>query len=253
MSMLNTAAAVLRCFSPDHPELTTSEVADLLHLPKSNASRVLRAMREAGFVDAVPGSRRYRPGLLHLELGQVLQNGSVQWREAQAVLLRLSRLGRLSGEVSLRDGAEVVRLLRMKDGLPLPAAPGCAPGRVPVWNDAAGLALLARLPEATLSALLAQVPPEPGAEAVAQAVAAARRESFARLPGPDERLENLAFAVLDPAREEAVAISLLVPDLSYPEGQRLLSAILTEMRSLAALIGDRDLLRGLAPAQPRAA
>lgn len=253
MSMLNTAAAVLRCFSPDHPELTTSEVADLLHLPKSNASRVLRAMREAGFVDAVPGSRRYRPGLLHLELGLVLRNGSVQWREAQAVLLRLSRLGRLSGEVSLRDGTEVVRLLRMKDGLPLPPVPGCTPGRAPVWNDAAGLALLARLPEAALSALLAQVPPEPGAEAVAQAVAAARRESFVRLPGPDERLESLAFAVLDPAREEAVAISLLVPDLSYPEGQRLLPAILTEMRSLAALIGDRDLLRGLAPAQPRAA
>ena len=108
MSMLNTAAAVLRCFSPDHPELTTSEVADLLHLPKSNASRVLRAMREAGFIDAVPGSRRYRPGLLHLELGQVLRNGSIQWREAQAVLLRLSRLGRMSGEVSLLDGAEVV-------------------------------------------------------------------------------------------------------------------------------------------------
>ena len=249
MSMLNTAAAVLRCFSPDHPELTTSEVAELLHLPKSNASRVLRAMREAGFVDAVPGSRRYRPGLLHLELGQVLRNGSVQWREAQAVLLRLSRLGRLSGEVSLLDGTEVVRLVRMKDGLPVPPLPG----RAPVWNDAAGLALLSRLPGAALSALLARVPPEPGAEAMAQAVAAARRESFVRLPGPDERMESLAFAVLDPAREEAVAISLLVPDLSYPEGQRLLPAILTEMRSLAALIGDRDLLRGLAPAQPRAA
>ena len=74
-----------------------------------------------------------------------------------------------------------------------------------------------------------------------------------RLPRPEERMESLAFAVLDPAREEAIAISLLVPDLSYPEGQRLLPAILTEMRSLAALIGDRDLLRGLAPAQPRAA
>lgn len=249
MSMLNTAAAVLRCFSPAHPELTTSEVADLLHLPKSNASRVLRAMREAGFIDAVPGSRRYRPGLLHLELGQVLRNGSIQWREAQAVLLRLSRLGRMSGEVSLLDGAEVVRLLRMKDGLPVPPAPG----RAAAWDDAAGLALLARLPGAALPALLAQVPPEPGAEAVARTLEAARRESFVRLPGPEERMESLAFAVLDPAREEAIAISLLVPDLSYPEGQRLLPAILTEMRSLAALIGDRDLLRGLAPAQPRAA
>ncbi|WP_282615050.1 helix-turn-helix domain-containing protein [Roseomonas gilardii] len=249
MSMLNTAAAVLRCFSPDHPELTTSEVADLLHLPKSNASRVLRAMREAGFIDAVPGSRRYRPGLLHLDLGQVLRNGSVQWREAQAVLLRLSRLGRLTGEVSLLDGAQVVRLMRMKDGLPV--AP--LPSRVPAWDDVAGLALLARLPEPALPALLEQVPPEPGAEAVARIVAAARRESLVRLPGPEERQESLAFAVLDPAREEAVAISLLVPDLSYPEGQRLLPAILTEMRSLAALIGDRDLLRGLAPAQPRAA
>ena len=45
MTTLESAAAVLRCFSSSRTELTVTEASALLSLPKSNISRLLRAMR----------------------------------------------------------------------------------------------------------------------------------------------------------------------------------------------------------------
>ena len=48
MTTLSSAADVLRCLSADRPHLTVTTTAELLGVPKSTASRLLRAMQEAG-------------------------------------------------------------------------------------------------------------------------------------------------------------------------------------------------------------
>ena len=44
MSSLEAAVSVLRCYSTTCSELTVTEVANKLSLPKSNVSRLLRSM-----------------------------------------------------------------------------------------------------------------------------------------------------------------------------------------------------------------
>ncbi len=56
------AADVLRCYSADRQDLTVTEVSRLLAMPKSNASRLLRAMAGCGLLETVGRSKRYRQG-----------------------------------------------------------------------------------------------------------------------------------------------------------------------------------------------
>ena len=66
MTTLSSAADILRCFSADRPHLTVTTAAELLGVPKSTASRLLRAMLEAGFLETVGASKKYRPGFAAL-------------------------------------------------------------------------------------------------------------------------------------------------------------------------------------------
>ncbi|WP_216073905.1 helix-turn-helix domain-containing protein, partial [Acinetobacter baumannii] len=71
MSILSSAADVLRCFSVTRHALTVPEVSSVLGLPKSNVSRLLRAMRDAGFLETGGETKRYRPGLLLHQTGHI--------------------------------------------------------------------------------------------------------------------------------------------------------------------------------------
>ncbi|MCA0420501.1 MAG: helix-turn-helix domain-containing protein [Proteobacteria bacterium] len=64
MSILSSAVDVLRCFSSTRHDVTVTDLVTLLGMPKSNASRLLRAMRDEGLLETVGESKRYRPSLL---------------------------------------------------------------------------------------------------------------------------------------------------------------------------------------------
>ena len=66
MTVLENAARVLRCFGPDCPSLLVSEVVQRLGLPKANASRLMKAMRESGMLETIGDSHRHRPGTMML-------------------------------------------------------------------------------------------------------------------------------------------------------------------------------------------
>src|SRR3984957_19772157 len=73
MSSLETAAAILKCFSVDHMELSVSEVARRLDLPKSTVSRLMKSMASCGLVEQHRESRHYRVGVLPFRLGGLYQ------------------------------------------------------------------------------------------------------------------------------------------------------------------------------------
>ena len=70
MTVLENSVSVLRCFAEGRTELTVTDASQLLGLPKSNVSRLLRSMRDVGLLDDALASRGYRPGVLLLESGQ---------------------------------------------------------------------------------------------------------------------------------------------------------------------------------------
>lgn len=71
LSILLAAADVLRCFSSTRHDVTVTDLVALLDMPKSNASRLLRTMRDAGLLETVGDSKRYRPSVLLHQAGQV--------------------------------------------------------------------------------------------------------------------------------------------------------------------------------------
>ena len=53
MSILAAAAQVFRCFRHDCVSLTLTDLVAMSGMPKSNASRLLRSMRDAGLLETI--------------------------------------------------------------------------------------------------------------------------------------------------------------------------------------------------------
>ncbi|MFC0407467.1 IclR family transcriptional regulator [Roseomonas elaeocarpi] len=246
MTTLSSASDVLRCFSAQRLELGVTEVATLLHLPKSNVSRLLRAMREAGFLEAVAGSRRYRPGLLMFELGHTYRRSSPLLARAQAAVERVSRACGHTGYVSIRDGRDVMgltfhegsRMLRV--GTPVGE-------RLPAFATATGRALLARLDDEVVRALHPDplTPPSPNSpadlEALIERLHQVRRDGYCvSHHEANAGVASLAVAVGDPATGEEVSLCIVYPVATVPpeEGSAVLAALRAEADRLAALLGD---------------
>ncbi len=73
-------------------------------MPKSNASRLLRAMRDVGLRKRWGKTKRYRPGLLLAEVGRAYIRSSTLIERAHAVVARVSSACGHTGYVSIRDG-----------------------------------------------------------------------------------------------------------------------------------------------------
>ena len=108
MASLEHVARVLRCFSDGRAQITLTEASHLLGLPMSNLSRLLRQMREAGFLAHATVGRGYRLGGLLQELAPAgVPETSLRARASAAVRRLCDRLG-YTGYVSELRGADMV-------------------------------------------------------------------------------------------------------------------------------------------------
>lgn len=153
MAILENSVEVLRCFAAGRPELTVTDVSQLLKLPKSNVSRLLRSMREVGLLDSAPDSRGYRPGVMLLELGQAFRAGhGLVARASDAVRAICDAVGH-TGYVSVRKGTDMLGLSHhagrnlLQVGVPLGR-------RLPVDACATGRSLLALMDDDEVRSLL---------------------------------------------------------------------------------------------------
>ncbi len=164
MTIIVAAAEVLKCFSAERQELNLTDIVAMRGAPKSSTSRLLRAMRDAGFLENVGSSKRYRPSLLLFQLGQLYRSGSSLMARAEAVLSDLVEQVGHTGYISIREGGEVFGLRSfagrhvLRVGTPVGRkliAPATATGR----------SLLARLPDDTIRDMFAGGWPIPSATA----------------------------------------------------------------------------------------
>ena len=108
MTTLASAAAVLRCFSAESAPSDGDRRGGAPAGPKSNVSRLLRAMRDTGFVESVGATKRYRPGGHAFEAGHVYRRASSLGDARRQRRSPVSAQVGHSGYVSVRDGLDVV-------------------------------------------------------------------------------------------------------------------------------------------------
>ncbi|MBL8587780.1 MAG: helix-turn-helix domain-containing protein [Methylobacteriaceae bacterium] len=246
MTTLSSAAAVLRCYSADRCDLTVTQVSGLLGMPKSNASRLLRAMAACGLLEPVGASKRYRPGLLLHEAGAVFRTSSALTQRADEVVARVAAASGHTGYVSRRDGVEMVAVTDHPGMHALRVASSIG-RRLNAGASATGRSLLARLPDAEIRALFTPFPTPPSANAPSNAdellrrVEAVRRRGFAcAIDEANRGVGAVAVAVGDPQTQSEVSLCITFPAALMNEAERIeLARELHEgAAAIAALTGD---------------
>jgi len=246
MTILTNAADVLRCFTGQRLELSLTDVVALLGSPKSSTSRLLRAMRDAGFLEVAPGSRRYRPGIMIFELGTTYRRASTLLARADEAVGRLSRRFGHTGYVSVLDGADVVGVAHHEGSSTLRV--GTPIGRrLAAFSSSTGRSLLARRTDAEVRALhpgplRSASPNSPaGLDALLTMLEEVRRCGFATsLEEVNPGVGALAAAIGERASGEEVSLNLVYPiaTVSASERQAMLHALLAEATEIATLVDD---------------
>ncbi|WP_052121449.1 IclR family transcriptional regulator [Inquilinus limosus] len=246
MTTLESAAAVLRCFSTNRTEITVTEASSLLSLPKSNISRLLRAMRDAGLLETIGDSKRYRPGPLILGVAHLYSSTSSLVGRADAVVARIVAAVGHTGYVSIRDGGEVIGLtyhpgtnvLRVATPVGRPLA---------AHSSATGRSLLARLSDDQVRELFREPwqPVSPTApqtiDELLQRLERVRRLGFAESHDEANRgVGALAVAVGSPQTGEAVSLCIAYPvsTVTAEEREDIIARLLAGAGEVAALAGD---------------
>ena len=255
MSSIDKIAGVLRSFGPDRAELSVTDAAALLDLPKSTVSRLLKAMAEEGLLEQAAGSRRYRPGPLVVGLGRAGRGESRLIDRLQAMLAEIVQLSGHTGYVSIRDGLEIFGV-RMVPGWQDLRVARPAGTRMPAVATAVGRALLARLPDAVLQRLLPETvePASPAAPASRAEVLArieqVRRQGWSEAEDEGHRgIGTIAVVVQDPTTGEAASACITYPVAVVTGAERArMRGLLTEAAArLGAELGDPGWLKSPSP------
>jgi len=145
MSILNGTADILRLMSTLKRGVTVSDVVEHLQVPKSTASRVLKQLAQAGFLDRDTATLAYQPGLMLLEVAHLVRRNSSLTDHIEHALRELCRVTGHTGYISVLDGNDVL-VLRVIPGVHALRVIRNSGSRSPAWGTSTGRALLARLP-----------------------------------------------------------------------------------------------------------
>jgi len=146
---------ILGLFSPESPTISFSEVVERLRLTKSTAFRALATLETMGYVERVPGSRRYRPGLKALELGFTALNSLEVRQVARPYLERLAQETDETASLGVLDELRVIYVDRVRDRAIVGVMLGVG-DHVAAHCTALGKVLLAALPPEERARRLAQ-------------------------------------------------------------------------------------------------
>jgi DNA-binding IclR family transcriptional regulator len=212
MNFVGNVARVLRLFTPDRSVLSVSEAAQLLALPKSSTSRLLKAMAESGLLANVEAAAGYAVGNLIFETSRRHRVNSTLSVAADEALARIVKATGHTGYVAMLDGTDVLGLRIRPGSKPLRVV--TSPGdRLPAFSSSTGRAMLARLDDAAVRALYPAPfqPPSPNAPQTVPdllgALAVVREKGWSiatdeSLPG----VESIAVSAEDRESGEGVAI-----------------------------------------------
>lgn len=152
MSILDGTQRVLSLFADGATDLSFTEVAARLTLPKSSASRLLNQMQNYRLLDQDPVTRRYRPGKLLARAVRVGLASMPVDEVCRRVLEQLSERSGLTAYISTLNGAETVVLQRLNGSQPVQVLAQTGARRA-ASETAMGHALLSRLTDTEFQAI----------------------------------------------------------------------------------------------------
>lgn len=153
---LDRALNVLLAFRDGAVERKVSDVSRELGLHKSTASRLFRALADAGFLQRNEETGSYRLGVTVFELGARYLAGLDLPALARPLLDQLAQEQGEAVNLAVRDGSEAISIYtaRGTESLQLVSRLG---RRIPLWCSAAGKALLIEHTDDEIRALLAPI------------------------------------------------------------------------------------------------
>jgi IclR family transcriptional regulator, KDG regulon repressor len=246
MSALSNAASVLRLFSPERTELSVTEVARLLGMPKSSVSRLLKAMLGENLLASVAGTPRYRIGHLFFEVARMYERSSTLMDVTNTAMGALCAETRHGGYISILDGADVLPL-RVFFGTETLRVVTPLGKRMPAYSTSTGRNLLARLSDGAVRSLHRKPLVPPSASAPRDVDDLIRRLEQIRRGGWCEAIDegvpgvgSVATSVADPANTETLAFCLSFPAhlVSELDRRRLAVTLTDTARRIATRFND---------------
>jgi DNA-binding IclR family transcriptional regulator len=213
---IRKAFAVLEAFRDRPRQLSLGEIAMATGLDKSAVQRFTRTLRELGYLQQDPATRRYALGCRVLDLSFAFLQGHPLVERASPVLVDLRRTVRERVDLSLFDGDTLVYALRMQAKRESFAA-ALVGRRQPLFCSAGGRAVLARLDEAAARRLVEAAPRQAytpatltDPDAIMAKVAEARQRGYALQAGewrPSEIVIAAALVGADGVPQGAVHVA----------------------------------------------
>jgi IclR family pca regulon transcriptional regulator len=147
---------VITAFDEQRRQMTLSDVARAVDLPRATVRRSLATLVSLGYVEADGRLFRLAPRILKLAIAYLSSDPVPSI--LQPICERLCRQVGASCSVAVRDGDEAVMIARAVPARP--ASVGLGVGyRLPVFCSALGRVLASTMPDAELDAFLAQLKP----------------------------------------------------------------------------------------------
>lgn len=156
ITAVENAFALLKLFSSSVTQMRLSDLSRQLGRPKSSVYRLLKTMEMDGIVRFNQITGTYSPGLRLVEMGATALGALDIRKQARPLMERLSRDTGLTVHLGVLDVSEVVYVDKIegKDTVPLYSRVG---RRLPVHCSALGKALMAGLPDDTVTHILSRV------------------------------------------------------------------------------------------------
>ena len=142
MESADRVLRVLEVFGPTERELTLSEIADRMRLPKSSVHRLLATLSTRGYIERDSQTHRYSLGIRLFEIGSNVIHERGLHTAVHPVLEQLSLTTGETCHLAVRSGTEAVYVYKL-DGpsaIPMPSRVG---GRAPGHATSIGKVLLA--------------------------------------------------------------------------------------------------------------
>ena len=213
LQSLERGLAVLRSFTPEHPALTISEVAELAGLTRATARRVLLTLADLGYVDAVRREFSLTPAVL--DLAKPFSVERDPWSFARPYLESLTERTGESASIAILDDTDILYVARSQTRRLMTLAVTVG-SRLPAHATSKGRVLLAFLPEPELEAYFARRAMARYTEQTVvdeaelrDILADVRREGFAVVDQQlEEGLSSVAAPIIDASGRVSAALSL---------------------------------------------
>lgn len=215
-------------------------------MPKSSASRLLKAMLREGLLSRVESSTKYKVGNLLFEVARLYRLNSSLIGAADEALSAVCRATGHTGYISILDGSDVL-VIRMHQGSHALRVFTPLGQRAPAFATSTGRALLARLTDTEVREIYAEkfVPPSPNAPQMIDDLLTLLAD--VRLRGWSEAFDeaipgvgSVSTAVVDGEAGERLSMCISFPSstISQAEKNRIVTLLVAAARQVGAKFDD---------------